>query len=69
MGELFDEIPRTSNITSALGHMKTIADENRRGSDPALAFKDDQLYITDPFLSFYLRFGGWELPQLPDDVI
>ncbi len=58
-------VPTTQQVASALGNMKKIADENRGASDPALAYSDDTLFIADPFLSFYLRFGRWELPTPP----
>lgn len=49
--------------------MKTIAETHKGSSDPALAYKDDTLFMSDPFLSFYLRFGNWELPSPPSDGI
>lgn len=61
--------PTTQNVASALGNMKKIAEENRGTSDPALAYADDTLFISDPFLSFYLRFGKWELPSPPTDYV
>lgn len=65
IGEHFVDAPTTQNVASALGHMRTIADSQRGSSDTALDYKDDTLYISDPFLSFYLRFGAWELPGPP----
>lgn len=61
--------PTTQNVASALGNMKKIAEANKGASDPAIAYADDTLFISDPFLSFYLRFGGWELPSPPTDAL
>lgn len=65
IGEHFVDAPKTQNVASALGHMKTIADESRGASDAAIDYKEDVVYMTDPFLSFYLRFGTWEMPMPP----
>jgi len=62
-------VPTTQNVASALGNMKKIAEANKGASDPAIAYADDTLFISDPFLSFYLRFGRWELPSPPTDVL
>lgn len=71
IGEHIDSssAPTTQNVASALGNMKKIAEENKGTSDPALAYADDTLFISDPFLSFYLRFGRWELPSPPTDYL
>lgn len=42
--------------------MRDIAREARGSGDPALDYKDDELHILDPFLSFYLRYGSWDMP-------
>lgn len=55
---LNDPLPRSNEVTSALTHMSTIAENSRGTGDPALAFKDGQLHILDPFLAFYLRWGA-----------
>lgn len=55
----------TQQIASALGQMRSIAHSGRGSSDAVLDYKNDTLYIADPFLSFYLRFGNWELPKPP----
>lgn len=61
--------PNTQSVASALGHLNKIADANKGASDSALAYSDDILFIADPFLSFYLRYGGWDLPEPPEDSI
>ncbi len=55
------EPARGQHISSALSQMSEIADDARGTSDPALVFKNDEVYILDPFLLFYLRFGEWPL--------
>jgi hypothetical protein len=50
-------------ITLSLGHMSTIAMENRGTGDPAVAYKNDDLHILDPFLLFYLRHGSWAVEK------
>lgn len=71
IGEHFEAqgTPSTQNVAFALGQMKTIAEQNKGNSDPALAYVDDTLFISDPFLSFYLRFGKWDLPSPPTDAV
>lgn len=49
--------------------MKVIAEMNKESSDPAPAYVDDTLSMSDPFLWFYLRFGRWDLPRPPADAI
>jgi hypothetical protein len=44
-------------ITASLGHMSTVARENRGTGDAAVAYKNDDLHVLDPFLLFYLRNG------------
>ena len=63
--EILVEAPRSHHVTNALGHMAGIAAEARGAGDAALDYKNDTLHILDPFLSFYLRFGDWELPSPP----
>ena len=50
-------------ITASIGHMATIADENRGTGDAALAYKNDELHVLDPFLLFYLAFGSWSVEK------
>lgn len=55
-------------ITSSLGHMSLLAAESRGTGDPAVAYKNDDLYLLDPFLLFYLRHGTWTVEkQFEDD--
>lgn len=61
--------PTLQNVAQALGQMQSIAEKHKGSSDPALAYADDTLFISDPVLSFYLRFGKWELPSPPNDSI
>ncbi|MDA8440095.1 MAG: hypothetical protein M0Z51_14725 [Propionibacterium sp.] len=56
-----EEPARGQHISSALAQMSEIADDARGDSDPALVFKSDEVYILDPFLLFYLRFGDWSM--------
>lgn len=63
--ELFDDAPSGQQVASSLGHMSTIAHEKRGSSDAALDYANDALHILDPFLSFYLQHGSWELPAPP----
>lgn len=46
-------------VTSALSQMNTIAFDRRGDSDPVLRLRDQQLYIQDAILTFYLRHGSW----------
>jgi hypothetical protein len=46
-------------VTSALNQLNTIAFERRGDSDPVLRLRDEQLYIQDAILAFYLRHGSW----------
>lgn len=56
---LLTEPARGQHVSSCLGHMSAIADEARGTGDPALVFKNDEVYILDPFLLFFLRWGTW----------
>lgn len=69
IAEYFVDAPTTQNVAFALGQLKTIALDHRGASDPALAYKDDVLFMADPFLSFYLRYGRWDLPSPPMGAI
>ncbi|MEA2257135.1 MAG: hypothetical protein QOG35_3180 [Solirubrobacteraceae bacterium] len=57
----FTEAIAGQQITASLGHMATVALENRGTGDPAVAYKDDVLHVVDPFLLFYLRHGTWDV--------
>ena len=59
----FAELIPGQQITSSLGHMATIADENRGTGDAAVAYKNDELHVLDPFLLFYLVFGSWSVDK------
>lgn len=50
-------------ISISLGHMAAVAFENRGTGDPALAYKNEELHILDPFLLFYLRYGTWDVEK------
>lgn len=50
-------------ITASLGHMSTVAKENRGTGDAAVAYKNDDLHLLDPFLLFYLRHGDWNVDK------
>jgi len=54
-------------ITSSLGHMSTVAKENRGTGDAAVAYKNDNLHVLDPFLLFYLQHGSWSVDKEMDD--
>ncbi len=60
--EFADAIPG-QQIAAALGHMATIAVENRGTGDAAVAYKNDELHVLDPFLLFYLTFGTWSVDK------
>jgi hypothetical protein len=60
--ELAENPPQRQQIVASLGHLSDIAHEERGSGDAALDYKNDQLHMLDPFLSFYLRYGSWELP-------
>lgn len=53
------EAPRPQQITNALFYMAEIAEINRGVGDAAMAYKDEQIHVADPFLAFYLRYSGW----------
>ena len=57
-----DPIPG-QQIAASLGHMATIALENRGSGDAAVAYKADELYVLDPFLLFYLTYGTWSVDK------
>jgi hypothetical protein len=55
--------PARQQVVASLGHMRDIAREARGAGDPALDYKNDEVHMLDPFLSFYLRYGSWALPR------
>ncbi|MEL6959267.1 MAG: TniB family NTP-binding protein [Pseudomonadota bacterium] len=48
-------IPQKHEVSAALGHMSGIAKDSIQG-EPVLEWSDDFLYLTDPFLMFYMRW-------------
>ena len=50
-------------ITASLGHMSTLAKDNRGTGDAAVAYKNDDLHVLDPFLLFYLQHGQWSVDK------
>ena len=58
-----EETPGGQTITGSLTHMSRIALKLRRTGDAALAYKNDDLHILDPFLLFYLRHGTWSVEK------
>lgn len=56
-------MPQKHEVSSALGHMSGIARDDIEG-EPVLEWADDYLYLTDPFLMFYMRWSQrGEQPQ------
>lgn len=53
------DMPQKHEISSALGHMSGIAKDEIKG-EPVLEWSDDFLYLTDPFLIFYMRWSQRE---------
>lgn len=49
------DVPQKHEVSSALGHMYGIARDEIQG-EPVLEWSDDFLYLTDPFLMFYMRW-------------
>lgn len=49
-------VPQKHEVSSALGHMSGIAKDEIQG-EPVLEWSDDFLYLTDPFLMFYMRWA------------
>lgn len=49
------DVPQKNQITNALSNMSKIAKEEIEG-EPVVEWMNDTLYITDPFLMFYLRW-------------
>ena len=50
-------------MTVSLGYMAELARKNRGTGDAAVAYKNDDLHILDPFLLFYLRHGVWTVEK------
>lgn len=49
------DVPQKHEVSAALGHMSGIARDDIEG-EPVLEWADDYLYLTDPFLMFYMRW-------------
>lgn len=49
------DAPQKHEVSAALGHMSVIARDDIEG-EPVLEWADDILYLTDPFLMFYMRW-------------
>lgn len=50
------DIPQKHEVSNALGQMETIAKEKLKG-EPVLEWSNDYLYLTNPFLMFYMRWS------------
>jgi len=61
INEYLEDQISSQQITSSLNHMSDIAKHHRGSGDQAVAYKDDSLYILDPFLLFFLRHGDWDV--------
>jgi hypothetical protein len=59
----FQEPIAGQQIGASLGHMSTLADQHRGTGDAAIVYKNDDLYVLDPFLLFYLRHGTWSVEK------
>lgn len=49
------DMPQKHEVSSALGHMSGIAKDEIQG-EPVVEWSEDFLYLTDPFLMFYMRW-------------
>jgi hypothetical protein len=49
------DVPQKHEVSAALGHMSGVAKDDIEG-EPVLEWTDDFLYLTDPFLMFYMRW-------------
>ncbi|MBM1634405.1 hypothetical protein JQV27_16260 [Sulfitobacter mediterraneus] len=56
------DLPQKHEVSSALGHMSGIAKDEIDG-EPVVEWADDHLYLTDPFLMFYMRWNQRTLNQ------
>jgi hypothetical protein len=65
--DLVAPAPGGQTITLSLGQMSSIAKDHRGSGDPALAYKNDDLHVLDPFLLFYLRYGNWSVEKEIND--
>ncbi|WP_433456139.1 AAA family ATPase [Pseudochelatococcus sp.] len=51
------DIPQKHEVSNALGHMESIAKEKIKG-EPVIEWSSDYLYITDPFLRFFMKWSN-----------
>jgi hypothetical protein len=49
------DMPQKHEVSSAMRHMSRIAKDEIQG-EPVVEWSDDHLYLTDPFLMFYMRW-------------
>lgn len=49
------DVPQKNQVTNAISHMVNIAKEKIEG-EPVIDWTNDTLYLTDPFLMFYMRW-------------
>lgn len=49
------DVPQKNQVTNAISHMVNIAKDKIEG-EPVIDWADDVLYLTDPFLMFYMRW-------------
>jgi len=63
MQELVEDAPSTQTISGNLTNLADIAEKVRGHADPALTYQDPNLQVLDPFLSFFLAHGDWDLPE------
>lgn len=63
MQGIVESAPSASTISGNLTHLAEIAEKVRGHGDPALTYQDPELQILNPFLSFFLTYGEWELPK------
>lgn len=50
------DIPQKHEVSNALGQMESIAKKKLKG-EPVLEWSSDYLYLTNPFLMFYMRWA------------
>ncbi len=53
------DVPQKHEVSNALGQMESIARKKLKG-EPVLEWSDDFLYLTNPFLMFYMRWSDTE---------
>lgn len=59
------DVPQKHEVSNALGQMEIIARRKLKG-EPVLEWSDDYLYLTNPFLMFYMRWSdAAEIAKIP----